>query len=79
MWECGRERLSAKDKQLAKRVRRGPPTVSARHIPPHEPQDHGATFLSPTLWCTRVVFTAWWYGESEASVFAVFVRKVSRR
>jgi hypothetical protein len=49
MWHQGRESLSKKDRVLAKRVRRGAPTVSARRIPPLPLKFARCTFLSPTF------------------------------
>ena len=77
MWHQGRETLSKKDKQLAKRVRKGAPTVSARRIPPLTLTSEDV--LSPTCACNGCWFTAWWDGKSPALVYVVFVRKVARR
>ena len=74
MWHGGREKLSATDRRLANRVRKGRPTVSAWRIPPLPLKFWRCTFLSPTLPCKKCWFMACWCGMGFVSGLVAKVR-----
>ena len=58
MWTNGRTVLSKTDAALAKRVKKGAPTVSARRIPPLTLSSEDAIFFPPHSRAHVCCFTA---------------------
>ena len=56
MWHHGREAKPKKALEMAKRVKKGPPTVSDRHDPLSNSLCPGVCFSFPHTFVIRVVF-----------------------